>query len=195
MKKYIFACMIGLLFVGGVVFAADIVQYFQGNTTVTIGDRSEDVQVGAFAGPEIYQDLDVHGYVAANEKITTAAGTPTASTTTLLLTDSGTTFIISGTGTAFTLPAVAVSDGVNYKFVTGAADLTTNATITSADGDDIEGTLIVAGAVVDCDASDVLTFVATTENIGDFVEIMSDGTYWYIISSGVLTASMLTCTG
>lgn len=98
-------------------------------------------------------------------------------------------------GEDITLPAVASSIGVSYRFVVTGAVATTNMTVNSAEGDNVEGTLVVAGAVVDCDANDVITFVIDGENIGDFVDLYSDGTSWLIGASGGLTASKITCTG
>ena len=110
---------------------------------------------------------------------------------TLTASQSGTTFMIA-TGTTSTLPAV--KDGLVYRFVATAAFDTTNFIIDSAEGDNIEGTLLVAGAVVDCDAEDQINFVADGENLGDYVELRSDGTSWLIGSSGALTSAKLTCT-
>jgi hypothetical protein len=120
--------------------------------------------------------------------------TPAASTT-LTVAQSGSTFNLGTAGVNLTLPAVASSAGVKYKFVISAAYATDNITVTSAEGDNIEGSLLVAGAVVDCDASDVITSVADGENLGDFWEIFSNGTKWFIGQSGALTASKLTCSG
>ena len=120
--------------------------------------------------------------------------TPAASTT-LTVAQSGSTFNLGTAGVNLTLPAVASSAGVKYKFVISAAYATDNITVTSAEGDNIEGSLLVAGAVVDCDASDVITSVADGENLGDFWEIFSNGTKWFIGQSGALTGSKLTCTG
>jgi hypothetical protein len=44
---------------------------------------------------------------------------------------------------------------------------------------------------VDADARDVITFVATAENIGDFVEVWSDGTSWFVFGNA-LTAGGIT---
>mgnify|MGYP003467646276 CR=1 FL=1 len=112
----------------------------------------------------------------------------------MTVTESGKTIYLNTTGASSTLPAVASSAGVVFRFVVGSA-LTGNATINSAEGDNIEGTLIVAGAVVDCDATDTITVVADGENLGDFVEIRSNGSKWFIGASGALTASKMTCTG
>lgn len=115
--------------------------------------------------------------------------------TTLTAAQSGATFALGTAGVDLTLPAVASSNGVHYKFVISAAYATTSITVNSAEGDNIEGTLLVAGAVVDCTANDLITSVNDGEDIGDFFELYSNGTTWFIGQSGALTASKLTCTG
>lgn len=98
-------------------------------------------------------------------------------------------------GLDVTLPTATVATGVHYRFVVSAAVATTDMTIIAAPADIIEGTLIVAGAVVDCDAADILTFVIDGENVGDYVDVYSNGVKWMIGDSGALTASKLTCSG
>lgn len=115
--------------------------------------------------------------------------------TTLTVATSGTTYLTATAGVDWTLPAVALSNGAFYRFRISGAFATTSVTIVSAEGDNIEGSLIVAGAVVDCSANDVITFVNDGEDIGDYVDLSSDGTNWYIDSSNGLTASKLTCSG
>jgi hypothetical protein len=117
----------------------------------------------------------------------------TTATTTLAVSDSNKTTYITTTGNKYTLPAVASAAGTVFRFVVGTA-FTQDAVIASAEGDNIEGALIVAGAVVDCDAEDFVNFIADGENLGDFVEVRSNGTSWFIGASGALTASKLTCT-
>lgn len=113
--------------------------------------------------------------------------------TTLTAADSGKTIILNATGGAVvTLPAK--SAGLKFKFIVGAAFATTNWEITSAEGDNLEGSIIVAGAVVDVDAADKINFVATAENIGDFAEVFCDGTYWHTFGNA-LTATAMTATG
>lgn len=129
------------------------------------------------------------------EKTETIAKDDVYASTTLRTVDSGTTYFLSASGTAIYLPAVASAKGVIYRFVVDGAATDGNYTINSDEGDNIEGSVIVAGAVVDCNAADVLTFVVDGENIGDYVELISDGTYWMPLSSGALTASKLTCSG
>lgn len=180
-------------------------------------EQGSKVDVGGVnVGPQVFTDgFDTAGSISVNgttvlntsRELTNvnlgAVGTglsvfeqtaTVSAATTLTTEDSNKTVYVDTTGAAYTLPAVASSNGVVIRFVVGAA-FSTNAVITSAEGDNIEGALIVAGAVVDCDANDVITFVADGENLGDFVEIRSNGSKWFIGASGALTASKLTCTG
>lgn len=143
---------------------------------------------GAYFGTGREFEVDRSGTVTYLERTETVSAAKT-----LTAKESGKTIFISGTGAAYTLPAVT-NTGAVYRFYVSAA-FATNAVITSAEGDNIEGSIIVAGAVVTCDAADVITFVADGENIGDFVEVRSDGTNWLIGASGTLTASKMTCTG
>ncbi|OGE82783.1 MAG: hypothetical protein A3B10_03925 [Candidatus Doudnabacteria bacterium RIFCSPLOWO2_01_FULL_44_21] len=106
--------------------------------------------------------------------------------------ESGKTFYISTTGAAYTLPDVTTANGVNYRFVVSVA-FGTDAVITAAEEGAIEGSLIVEGAVVDCDDEDNITFEDGVEDLGDFVEIRSDGVQWYIGSSNGAAAVSLTC--
>lgn len=134
------------------------------------------------------------GVVGSGAYVTRPVLAPSADTT-LTVAQSGAIVQMGVAGLDVTLPAATASAGVEYRFVVSAAVATTNMTIIGDAADLIEGTLIVAGAVVDCDATDVLNFVIDGENIGDYVELYSDGTKWMIGDSGVLTAAKLTCTG
>ena len=170
--------------------------------TISVDELKElltesEVSFGAFPGPEVYMDVTVYGTVTNLEKTTVVApGVTTFSTTTLSLGDSGTTYLIaSSTGSEFVLPAVAGADGVTYRFIVTGALKTATTTIFSAAGDDIEGTLMVAGVVKDCDDADQISISASLENVGDFVEIISDGTNWYPLASGFLTALSVYCQG
>jgi len=104
--------------------------------------------------------------------VVTAAKTVAAS-------ESGETFVLrAAAGAAITLPTMAA--GLKYKFIIGSAFATTDWTVTTTDTDTIYGTLSVNGADVEAAATDVVTFVATAETIGDYVEFVCDGVYWYI---------------
>jgi len=121
----------------------------------------------------------------------------TAGDNTLTAAESGKTLYMGTAGEDQTLPAPA--DGVWYKFVVSANVATTNMLIqgpaADATDDVIYGSVTVAGVVTLCSAEDTLTFVAETNEAipGDWVELRSDGTNWYI-SGQVSTASAFTCT-
>ena len=100
---------------------------------------------------------------------------------TYTMADSGKTIKVSGTGGTVTLPAP--TEGFNIRFVT-----------TGGTADVMEGSIIVAGAVVDVDAADQLNFVHTADNLGDFVEIISDGSNYYV-SGNALNSGGITATG
>jgi len=137
----------------------------------------------------ITDDVTIGGELNALEGYTES----TATTNTLTAAMSGETFYLSGATSTYILPATSSASGAAYKFVVDGA-MTVNQTIVTNGGSNvIEGALIVAGAVVDCDAEDTITFVADGENIGDFVELRSDGDYWFIGASGALTSAKMTC--
>ena len=103
--------------------------------------------------------------------------------------DSGKTFLISGTGYAITLPETTA--GVTFKFKVVAAFSTDTVIQTvSTQRDTISGSLIVAGAVVDADAVDRVTFEDGAERIGDFIELSSDGTVYTLFGNGAQSSSI-----
>jgi hypothetical protein len=146
----------------------------------------ETDKVGGFYSPDII--------APRGQLINLNNGGTVYATTTLKVSDSGATLLLSGTGTTIMLPKVGTK-GTTYRFVVNGALGIGNVMVTSTEGDNIQGSVIVAGAVVDCDAADALNFIVDGENIGDYFEIISTGTHWVPLSSGVLTASKLTCTG
>jgi hypothetical protein len=58
----------------------------------------------------------------------------------------------------------------------------------------MEGAVMVASTVVTVDAADQINFVDTAENIGDRVDVISDGVLWYVSGVG-LTSGSITATG
>jgi glycerol kinase len=111
---------------------------------------------------------------------------------TYTMADSGKTIKVSGTGGTVTLPAP--TEGFNIKFVTTGGLTSANTVIAGGTADVMEGSIIVAGAVVDVDAADQLNFVHTADNLGDFVEIISDGSNYYV-SGNALNSGGITATG
>lgn len=155
--------------------------YSVDGTTVIDGDGNIDAPITSTTGTF----SSTINYLESNEAV--------SADNTLTISESGKTTYITTTGATSTLPAVASSAGAVFRFVVGAAFDTNNAVIASAEGDNIEGSLIVAGAVVDCDAEDRISFVADGENLGDFVEVRSNGTNWFVTQSNALTTAKLTC--
>jgi hypothetical protein len=91
-----------------------------------------------------------------------------------------------------TLPAV--TSGLHFKFVVTGALTGVSTTIASAEGDNIEGILMVNDADVVCAGEDFLNIVTDGEVVGDRVELVSDGTSWYILDSDIDAAAKMTCT-
>jgi hypothetical protein len=113
--------------------------------------------------------------------------------TTLTAEDSGKVFILkAAAGAQITLPAVATSAGLRFKFIVGLAFATTDWTVKAATSV-IEGSVLVNGAHVAGVDENTISFVASAESIGDFAELVCDGTNWYVNGSGV-TAGAITLT-
>jgi hypothetical protein len=113
--------------------------------------------------------------------------------TTLTAKDSGKVFILKASaGAQITLPAVATSAGLRFKFIVGQLFATTDWTV-KALSNAIEGSVLVNGAHVAGVDENTISFVASAESIGDFAELVCDGTNWYVNGSGV-TAGAITLT-
>lgn len=136
------------------------------------------------------------GAVTASSLTYLESVTSLTGSTTLTTADSGKTIYWNTSGGTTTLPAVSTATGTIIRFVVGSALTGTyNAQISSAEGDNIEGSLIVAGAVVDCNAVDRIYVLTDGENLGDFVELRSNGQNWYVTQSNALTSGKLLCDG
>lgn len=102
--------------------------------------------------------------------------------------ETGTVFVLSAAaGVAVSLPAVEA--GLHFKFVIGSAFDTTDWTIVAATNV-IQGNALVAGAHVPAASENTISFVATAESVGDYVDLVSDGTSWFVSGSGVTTGSI-----
>jgi hypothetical protein len=112
-----------------------------------------------------------------------------AAAATLTAADSGTTYILKAAeGKTITLPALKA--GVNFKFIVGSAFATTDWIIDSAEGDNIEGLLIVNGASVVASGEDQINFVNSAETVGDHVSLSCDGTNWFVSGAGNAAGSI-----
>jgi hypothetical protein len=155
-------------------------------TTLTI--TGSEIFSGALTGTSVALSGSIN-YLESFERVSTAAGNLINTST---VAESGKTYYIT-TSTSQVLPLASTATGTVYRFVVAEALTVTSTISTSGYADIIEGTLIVAGAVVDCDAEDTILITAASENVGDFVELRSDGQKWFIGASGVLTATGWTC--
>ena len=112
-----------------------------------------------------------------------------AAATVLTAADSGKTYLISGTGYTVTLPAPHA--GFSVKFIVAAAFSTDCVVQTPADNrDTLNGGVIVNGAIVESDATDRVTFEDGAESVGDFIEISSDGTSFFLFGNGNAASSI-----
>ena len=91
--------------------------------------------------------------------------------------DNGLTFLLDGgTGVAITLPTPKA--GMKIKFITALA-FTTDYVIT-ATGAIMEGSFMEAGVVQLCSGGTTLTLEDGTEALGDYIDMVSDGTSWFV---------------
>ena len=112
-----------------------------------------------------------------------------AAAATLTAADSGTTYILKAAeGKTITLPAL--KSGINFKFIVGSAFATSDWIIDSAEGDNIEGLLIVNGASVVAAGEDQINFVNSAETVGDHVSLSCDGTNWFVSGAGNAAGSI-----
>ena len=113
--------------------------------------------------------------------------------TTLTAEDSDKSFYLNAAaGAQITLPAVATSAGFRYRFTVAALFATTAWTIKAATNK-IQGGVIVNSVNVPGADENTITFSASADTIGDFVELNCDGTNWYVFGLGT-TAGAITLT-
>ena len=106
---------------------------------------------------------------------------------TLLPADSGKTFIVGAAALTITLPGVAAAgNGWNARFIIGAAAATGDTVITentAVDTDVIAGSTATAADGAAAEASEgftTITFDKTARQKGDQVDIVGDGTNFYV---------------
>jgi hypothetical protein len=128
---------------------------------------------------------DVNRQVGVIETITGA--------TTLSAEDSSKVLILkAAAGAQITLPAVADAAGQSYRFIVGQLFATTAWTIKAA-SNVIQGGVIVNSVNVPGADENTITFSASADTVGDFVELNCDGTNWYVSGLGT-SASAITLT-
>ena len=109
---------------------------------------------------------------------------------TLSAEDSGKVFILkAAAGAQITLPAVASSTGQNYRFIVGQVFATTAWTIKAA-SNVIQGGVIVNSTNVPAADENTITFSASADTVGDYVDLVSDGTNWYVNGLGTAAGAI-----
>ncbi len=98
-------------------------------------------------------------------------------------------FLNSATEFASTLPAPA--QGLHYKFIVTAAPSGASYTIgTNGGANIIEGAAEVANSAVAAVNEDTITFTDGAAAVGDWVEVVSDGTSWFVSGHGVAATAV-----
>lgn len=143
--------------------------------------------VTTISNPHVFSNL-----LTATGGIVKDTGSITATTTLTSASDNIQLLPVSADTSVITLPAAA--DGLDLTFIVTGAQTGASITIDSAEGDNIEGILQVNDADVVCAGEDQLNIVTDGEVVGDRVQLISDGTSWYIGDSDWDAAAKLTCT-
>ena len=118
--------------------------------------------------------------------------------TTLQPEDSGLVIFMGPTGVDITLPDPPFA-GCNFKFILNADNLTTVCKITAnGTGEFFAGSVSTAAdgaatAIFDGSTTDVISF-ATTADQGDMVEVISDGSTWFVQGQCFAAASITAAT-
>lgn len=160
-------------------------------TTVIDGDGNWDGAITGTTGT-FSSTFAVTGGTTLSSGIILDTGAIVATSTLTSTSDNNQLLGASAVFTTVTLPAA--TDGLSYKFVVTGALTGEETLIDSAEGDNISGLLQVNGADVACSAEDQINIITDGEVIGDFVELLSDGTNWYIVGSQADAADKMTCT-
>lgn len=135
-----------------------------------------------FVGMELEcSELTATGQIRGKQNVETLTASKT-----LTAADTGTTYFIATDALTITLPACATAGaGTTYKFVNSGADGNNIITISPNSADAIWGTITLAASVVDLGGADNKDLINTkaTSIKGDSVEIVCDGTDWFVQNS------------
>lgn len=132
-----------------------------------------------------FETFSVGGVVQSGE-----ATEDVTTTNVITAAENGKTFFLNATtGFVSTLPAPAA--GLRFKFIVKLVPTSGNCTVvTAASANVIQGNLMVASTVVPAIGEDSINFVASTTDIGDYCEVISDGTSWFLQGFATTTAGM-----
>ena len=108
---------------------------------------------------------------------------------TLTTADNGKTILLGDAAPGdVTLPAVT-NTGFKVRVQCNFA-ITSSAAVISAEGDNISGLLIVNGATVLAEVEDQINFILNLAEIGDYIDLVSDGAAWIVTGAGGATGSI-----
>jgi hypothetical protein len=128
-----------------------------------------------------YADNYVHAYKSEAEIRNYFSETATAANV-LNQTECGKTLFLSTTGHATTLPTPTI--GCTFKFIVATASQ--GFTIITSGAELIKGlgfeTDDASADYPTTAGADTITFVSGTAKVGDRAEVVSDGTYWYVVT-------------
>lgn len=164
----------------------DIVSSNSGTAYANISDRTV-MSSGGHYMLRLLSD-DIYIYEMSKNAVPTEV---IAADRTLRQSDSGKTiFVNASEAREITLPAPL--PGLRFRFVVNDAISTGNVTVVTSSSDNvIAGTVVVNGSPVNDTNADTITFVNTAESVGDWVELISDGTTWLVTgianSAGAIT--------
>lgn len=137
-----------------------------------------------FTGPV----ASVNGFTTGAAGIAASTQSVTAGST-LTVADHGKTIFLGDAAPGdITLPAVTLT-GFTVKVICNFA-ITSSSAVISAEGDNISGVLVVNGASVLAEAEDQINFILNLAEIGDYINIVSDGTSWIVDGVGGAAGSI-----
>lgn len=181
-RTFIMTCLLSVLFAG-----VALAQYGFSNivdvTTLTVGNIDEDDYITVYSitdtlsGEGTAERVPVVSLATYVEDLTAASTLTSADCGKILMLNSATEF-------ATTLPSP--TSGCQLRFVVKAAPASASYTVVTASS----ANLLIGGinelevdtgddGPYDADG-DTITFVDGTAVVGDFVELISDGTSWYL---------------
>lgn len=163
-----------------VAYADEIVDVNVASGAVTIGGAPVSI-TGSLA-----PTITFTGQLMASEVHTV--------TDTLTQADCGKVHFLSHATTAIILTLPAPTAGCLMRFVTALAFADQHEIRVPSAGNIIFGTLQVNAADIVCTVEDSIEFADTAETVGDFMELISDGTSWLIGDSIADTAAAIACT-
>ena len=123
----------------------------------------------------VYQNAGVTSSVTAGVTLTAA--------------DNGKTVLLADADSGdVTLPAVTTT-GFSVRVLCAFA-ITASSAVISAEGDNITGTLVVNGTTVLSEVEDQVNFILNLAEVGDYIDIVSDGTQWIMNGIGGAAGSI-----